>query len=345
MGLREYHFDGLRVDAVASMLYLDYDRRDGEWQPNIFGGRENLEAVNFFQTLNATVFSEIPGPLMIAEESTAWPMVTKPTYMGGLGFNYKWNMGWMNDTLRYMSLDPIYRKFNHNNLTFSFFYAFSENFVLPISHDEVVHMKGSMINKMPGDYDEKFAELRSYYAYMMAHPGKKLLFMGQEFGQFIEWNYEKRLDWFLLDFEKHNKLKSFVKDLNHFYLENPAFWEQDTSWDGFNWIANDDNDQSIIAFRRIDNSQKDIIVVCNFVPVGRTDYRIGVPEAGEYEVVLNTDDAKYSGYASFADKLYKTEQIAMHGFQNSISLNIPPSAVLYLKHRPKKKGGRKTKRS
>ena len=343
--LREYHFDGLRVDAVASMLYLDYDRRQGEWQPNIFGGHENLEAVNFFQTLNATVFSEIPGPLMIAEESTAWPMVTKPTYMGGLGFNYKWNMGWMNDTLRYMSLDPIYRKFNHNNLTFSFFYAFSENFVLPISHDEVVHMKGSMINKMPGDYDEKFAELRSYYAYMMAHPGKKLLFMGQEFGQFIEWNYEKRLDWFLLDFEKHHGLQKFVKELNHFYLNTPAFWEKDTSWDGFNWIANDDKDQSIIAFRRIDNSMGEIVVVCNFVPVGRTEYRIGVPKSGEYEVVLNTDDKKYSGYGSFADKKYKTESVSMHGFQNSISLNIPPSSVLYLKHSPKKTGGKKTKRS
>lgn len=206
-------------------------------------------------------------------------------------------------------------------------------------------MKGSMINKMPGDYDEKFAQLRSYYAYMMAHPGKKLLFMGQEFGQFIEWNYEKRLDWFLLDFEKHNGLKRFVKELNKYYLETPAFWERDSSWEGFSWIANDDKDQSIIVFRRIDAGGGETVVVCNFVPVGRTGYRIGVPQAGEYEIVLNTDDEKYSGYGSFSDKIYKTEPIEMHGFQNSISLNIPPSAVLYLKHRPKTKGGRKTKRS
>jgi 1,4-alpha-glucan branching enzyme len=343
--IQEYHIDGLRVDAVSSMLYLDYGRENGQWIANKYGGNQNLEAIEFFKKLNSAILTNNPSVMMIAEESTAWPNVTKPADVDGLGFNFKWNMGWMNDMLSYMSLDPLFRKDNHNKLTFSLFYAFSENFILPLSHDEVVHGKCSLINKMPGLYHDKFKNLRAFFAYMMAHPGKKLVFMGQEFAQFIEWNYEKRLDWFLLDFEKHNKLKSFVKDLNHFYLENPAFWEQDTSWDGFNWIANDDNDQSIIAFRRIDNSQKDIIVVCNFVPVGRTDYRIGVPEAGEYEIVLNTDDAKYSGYASFADKLYKTEQIAMHGFQNSISLNIPPSAVLYLKHRPKKKGGRKTKRS
>ena len=338
--LKEYHIDGLRVDAVASMLYLDYGRNGGEWLPNSYGGREHLEAIELLRRVNEAAFSANPKVMMIAEESTAWPMVTKPACDGGLGFNFKWNMGWMNDMLRYMSLDPFFRKHNHDCLTFSFFYAFSENFVLPISHDEVVHGKCSLINKMPGEYSQKFDNLRAFYAYMMAHPGKKLLFMGQEFAQFIEWKYDSALDWLLLDYDAHKQMHEYVKDLNKFYLKNSQFWEIDYSWEGFGWISNDDYAQSIISFRRINRDGDEIICVCNFVPVDRHDYRIGVPVSGSYKKLLSSADAKYGGSGGVADA-YKSDDTAMHGYENSISLDIPALSVTYYKVPKKRKNAKK----
>ena len=326
-----YHVDGLRVDAVASMLYLDYGKEPGEWNPNSKGGRENLEGLAFLRKLNEVVFARFPGALMMAEESTAWPMVTMPTYLGGLGFNYKWNMGWMNDMLRYMSHDPIYRKYHHNLVTFSFMYAFSENFVLPLSHDEVVHGKRSLLDKMPGDYWQKFANLRALLAYMMAHPGKKLLFMGYEFGQFIEWKFDDSLDWHLLDYPMHKKLWEYNRALNKFYRENPCLWELDHSWDDFEWIDANDSEQSVLSFIRKGKDPQDfLIVVVNFRPVVREHYRVGIPEPGSYVEVFNSDDPKWGGSGQKNSGILRSEEVSWHGRRYSLGLRVPPLGVVFL---------------
>ena len=326
--IEKYHIDGLRVDAVASMLYLDYGKENGQWRRNREGGNINLEAVEFLKKLNSEVFCARPSALMIAEESTAFPAVTKPPYDGGLGFNYKWNMGWMNDMLAYMSSDPLFRKGLHRNITFSLTYAFSENFILPISHDEVVYGKCSMISKMPGEYKEKFDNLRAFYGYMAAHPGKKLLFMGNEFAQFSEWDFTKELDWQLLSYDSHKKMQKYVKDLNMFYLSRSELWENDFDWSGFEWISNDDSDQSIISFIRTDKHSKRLLIVCNFCPIKREKYRLGVPVSGIYKPVFSSDYLKYGGSGTRIRSV-KSQKIPFHGRRESISITVQPMSTVF----------------
>ena len=327
-----FHLDGLRVDAVASMLYLDYGKESGQWIPNKYGGNGDLNAIDLVKRLNEVVFSEFPQALMIAEESTEWPFVTAPTYAGGLGFNFKWNMGWMNDSLEYMGKEAIYRSWHYNLLTFSFMYAFSENFILPLSHDEVVHGKKSLIEKMPGDYWQKFANLRTFFGYMMAHPGKKLLFMGGEFAQFIEWRYYEELEWKLLDFTMHQKFQKYVRDLNWLYRKEKAFWEQDHGWEGFQWIDCHNYQQSILVFVRWSKDLDDFIVVlCNFTPQYYENFRIGLPCAGVYQEVFNSDLAEYGGSGKRNEGQLSSEQKAWQGQNFSLAIKVPPLACVIFK--------------
>jgi 1,4-alpha-glucan branching enzyme len=328
---KEFHLDGLRVDAVASMLYLDYSRKEGEWEPNVFGGRENLEAISLLKELNETTHRECPGTMMIAEESTAWPAVSHPVYAGGLGFDFKWNMGWMHDTLKYFQTDPLFRAGNHNSLTFGLVYAWSENFILPFSHDEVVHMKGSLLNKMPGTQQQKFATLRALYAYMWAHPGKKLLFMGGELGQWREWTETESLDWHLLDQPLHSGVQRLVRDLNRQYLDSEALWTADGEAAGFEWIDVDNAAQNIIAFvRRSPQSEKQLICVANFSAVPRSGYRLGLPREGLYHVLINTDEEEYGGSNTSAVPDLDSESVASHGRAHSIQIDLPPLTTIWL---------------
>ncbi len=336
--LREYHIDGLRVDAVASMLYLDYLRKPGEWVTNQYGGREHLEAVDFLRQLNEAVYAEQPGTVTVAEESTAWPLVSRPTYVGGLGFSLKWNMGWMHDMLEYMHLDPIFRRFHHNNITFSLMYAYSENFVLPLSHDEVVHIKGSMINKMPGDLWQRFANLRAFYGYMWGHPGKKLLFMGAEFGQWREWNFGESIDWHLLSppsDPRHAQLQHYLRDLNSIYQSEVALSELDADPGGFTWIDPHDSDNSVISFMRNSKEPSDtLIFISNFTPVPRHGYRVGVPAEGEYIELLNSDANRYGGSGLENLQPMPTGPIFWQSCAQSILLTLPPLSTVILKRRP-----------
>ncbi len=329
--LDKYHIDGLRIGALSSMLYLDYGKTDGEWEPNKFGGKENLDAVDFVKRLNTAVHMYHPDVMMFAEENTSWPKLTHKIEDGGLGFDFKWNMGWMNDMLHYMSLNSMWRPFNHDSLTFSFYYAFSEKFLLPISHDEVSHGKGSLIKQMPGKYDEQFAGVRAFITYMYAHPGKKLVFMGTEIGQFDEWNHEEAIQWDLLEFEKHKKLRTFFKELNKFYLDCKPLYELDTVWKGFDWIHHDDYTNSVIAFKRTDKNGDEIVSVCNFQPIRRDEYCIGVPKYGLYDEVFNSDEERFGGSGVVNGNNIKTEVMKIHGFDQGLSLTLPPLSVIYLR--------------
>ncbi len=326
----QYHVDGLRVDAVASMLYLDYDKQDGEWVPNVYGENKNLEALAFLRRLNEAVFSFFPNALMIAEESTAWPLVTKPTSIGGLGFNFKWNMGWMNDVLSYTSTNPLFRKYDHNKLTFSMMYAFSENYVLPISHDEVVHGKASLIGKMPGTYEEKFAGVRAFLGYMMSHPGKKLHFMGSELGQFKEWNYEEGVEFFLKQYAPHEKLSAMVKELNVLYKSTPALYEIEDSWEGFEWLAPDDGDRNFIAYKRMDKAGNELVAMMNFSGEDYVGYKLGLSK-GKYQVIFNSDSVRYGGSGAMRKTIFYTTKSYSHGKEYSIKFNLPKLTCVYLK--------------
>jgi 1,4-alpha-glucan branching enzyme len=327
--LEKFHIDGLRVDAVASMLYLDYSKEDGDWIPNKYGGNENLEAIAFMRRLNELTHELLPGTLMIAEESTAFPNVSGPTYLGGLGFTLKWNMGWMHDTLQYFQQDPVFRKYHHGTLTFALLYAHSENFVLPFSHDEVVHGKKSMLDKMPGDYWQKFANLRTLYAYMLTHPGKSLLFMGAEIGQWTEWNCLKGLDWSLLDYEAHNKLRRLFKDLNNYYKATPSLWEADFNEEGFQWIDGGDYEQSVVSFIRWDKEKKKpVVVVLNLTPVVRENYCVGVPFSGKWREAINTDHEQYFGSNILNNNELWAQEGEHHGQPYHIQLTLAPLAAM-----------------
>ncbi len=329
--LEKYHIDGLRVDAVASMLYLDYDRKKGKWKPNKFGGRENLNAVELIRNLNEACFAFDDSIMMIAEESTAWPLVTAPTDIGGLGFNLKWNMGWMNDNLRYLKTDPYFRAGCHQDLTFSLMYAFSENYVLPLSHDEVVHMKGSLMGKAPGTLQQKFAGVRAFWAYMLAHPGKKLLFMGAELGQQSEWNFESSLPWELLEKSENSALNSFFKEINKFYRSNRPLWDIDFDDRGFKWICADESMKNIIGFIRKDHTGRELVFVCNFSGVTVHDFRLGVSGPGKYEVSLSTDDIKFGGIGELNEsKGFSVEKTPHHGLSHSITMDIPPLTAVFM---------------
>ncbi|MHC1786653.1 MAG: 1,4-alpha-glucan branching protein GlgB [Christensenellales bacterium] len=334
--LEYYHADGLRCDAVSSMLYHDFGR-ESDWLPNAYGGKENLDAIAFMRRLNETVYRDFPGAMTIAEESSAYPMVTRPTYLGGLGFGFKWNMGWMNDMLSYVKLDPIYRKWHHNKLTFSLCYAFSENYILPFSHDEVVHGKHSMLDKQPGDLWRKFAGLRALYGYTMAHPGKKLLFMGSEFGHFIEWKDDAQLDWFLLMFERHPDMQRYVRELNHFYTGHAELYQIDDSWSGFQWLVPDDQDHSVVIFYRLDRQGNALICATNFTPAFHAQYRFGLPLDGIVKEVFNSDLAEYGGSNQFNAHPLRAEEIISHDQPYSVEVCLPPLSTVYFSYqrRPK----------
>ena len=341
--VEQFHIDGLRVDAVASMLYLDYGRSAGNWVPNIYGENKNLEAIEFFKHLNTVVTGRNHGTMIIAEESTAWPQVTGRPEDGGLGFTMKWNMGWMHDFLDYMKLDPYFRSYNHNKMTFSMTYAFSEKYVLVLSHDEVVHMKGSMINKMPGEYDDKFANLKAGYSFMMGHPGKKLLFMGQDFAQFREWSEARELDWYLLAEEKHVQMKEYVKELLHLYQGSPALYETDDNWEGFEWVNADDSERSIFSFiRHSKDGKNNLLFVVNFTPVERPEYRVGVPQSGSYKLVLNSDEARFGGSGEKRASSYRSKKGVCDNKPYSIGYSLPAYGVAVFQYEKKDKTVKKT---